>query len=69
MALSVMHLSPLGSQQSFSNTTRIENVVDWDTIAKRYRALWRDSSDSSGKSDSEDVTSTASDVAPSPMPP
>lgn len=22
--------------------TRIENVVDWEVIAKKYRALWRD---------------------------
>jgi hypothetical protein len=40
-ALSVVHLSPLGSQVSFStsNATRIENIVDWESIAKKYRAL------------------------------
>lgn len=40
MALSVVHLSPLGSQLSFSNAaTRIENIADWETIANKYRAL------------------------------
>lgn len=41
MALSVVHLSPLGSQTSFSaaNQNRIENVADWEAIAKKYRAL------------------------------
>ncbi|XP_068897873.1 serine/threonine-protein phosphatase 6 regulatory ankyrin repeat subunit B isoform X1 [Tenebrio molitor] len=39
-ALSVAHLSPLGSQLSFSaHTTRIEHVTDWEAIAKKYRAL------------------------------
>lgn len=39
--LSVKHVSPLGSQTSFGtlNQTRIENVADWDAIAKKYRAL------------------------------
>lgn len=41
VALSVVHLSPLGSQVSFTtvNTTRIENVADWEAISKKYRAL------------------------------
>ncbi|XP_046610474.1 serine/threonine-protein phosphatase 6 regulatory ankyrin repeat subunit B isoform X1 [Neodiprion virginianus] len=39
VALSVVHLSPLGSQLSFNNATRIENVVDWDAIRKKYLAL------------------------------
>lgn len=39
--LSVLHLSPLGSQTSFAtlNQTRIENVADWEAISKKYRAL------------------------------
>lgn len=37
--LSVVHLSPLGSQLSFNNNTRIESVVDWDSIRKKYLAL------------------------------
>ncbi|KAH8263555.1 hypothetical protein KR044_010530 [Drosophila immigrans] len=41
VALSQVHLSPLGSQASFSaaNQNRIENVADWEAIAKKYRAL------------------------------
>lgn len=39
VTLSVMHLSPLGSQLSFNSATRIENVVDWDSIRKKYLAL------------------------------
>lgn len=39
MTLSVVHLSPLGSQLSFNSTTRIENVIDWDSIRKKYLAL------------------------------
>lgn len=39
MTLSIVHLSPLGSQLSFNSATRIENVVDWDSIRKKYLAL------------------------------
>lgn len=40
VTLSVTHLSPLGSQLSFTiQTTRIEHVTDWEAIAKKYRAL------------------------------
>ncbi|XP_014603772.1 PREDICTED: serine/threonine-protein phosphatase 6 regulatory ankyrin repeat subunit A [Polistes canadensis] len=39
VALSVVHLSPLGSQLSFNSATRIESVVDWDSIRKKYLAL------------------------------
>ncbi|XP_050548255.1 ankyrin-1 isoform X2 [Daktulosphaira vitifoliae] len=40
MSVSVVHLSPYGSQISFSSVTnRIETVTDWDAIAKKYRAL------------------------------
>lgn len=51
-ALSVVHLSPLGSQVSFSAaaTTRIENVVDWVQIANKYRALVGDEEDRSSVS-------------------
>lgn len=37
--LSMVHLSPLGSQLSFNSATRIESVVDWDMIRKKYLAL------------------------------
>ncbi|KAK2586050.1 hypothetical protein KPH14_012047 [Odynerus spinipes] len=39
VTLSVVHLSPLGSQLSFNSATRIESVVDWDSIRKKYLAL------------------------------
>ncbi|XP_053677249.1 serine/threonine-protein phosphatase 6 regulatory ankyrin repeat subunit B isoform X5 [Anopheles nili] len=58
-ALSVMHLSPLGSQVSFTtvNTTRIENVADWEAISKKYRALvGHDSEDGGSMKDSEGDT-------------
>lgn len=42
VALSVVHLSPMGSTLSFANTTRIEHVADWDAISKRYRILMGD---------------------------
>lgn len=40
VALSVAHLSPLGSQLSFSNSLRIDNVVDWDVVRRKYRELF-----------------------------
>lgn len=40
ISVSVVHLSPYGSQISFSTlSNRIETVTDWDSIAKKYRAL------------------------------
>jgi hypothetical protein len=36
----VVHLSPLGSQLSFSNAAnRIENIADWEAIANKFRVL------------------------------
>lgn len=37
--VSLVHLSPLGSQLSFNSATRIESVVDWDSIRKKYLIL------------------------------
>lgn len=57
-ALSAVHLSPLGSQTSFSaaNQNRIENVADWEAIARKYRALVGDEEGSSLRdSDAESV--------------
>lgn len=65
VALSVVHLSPLGSQMSFAQppTTRIENVADWEAIAKKYRALnGGDSEDTGSLRDSEDNSSHLSDA-------
>ncbi|EZA62895.1 Short transient receptor potential channel [Ooceraea biroi] len=38
--LPIVHLSPLGSQLSFSNAVRIDNVVDWDVVRRKYRDLY-----------------------------
>lgn len=62
----MVHLSPLGSQLSFSQhpSTRIENVVDWDVIAKKYRSLFGGEPEESGSTHSEaDNQSNASDAA------
>lgn len=40
VALSVVHLSPLGSQLSFSNTAKIDNVVDWEVVRRKYKDLY-----------------------------
>lgn len=40
VALSVVHLSPLGSQLSFNNGLRIDTVVDWDAVRRKYRELY-----------------------------
>lgn len=32
-----MSLSPLESQLSFSNVTRIETIVDWDVVRRKFR--------------------------------
>ncbi|KAK6636040.1 hypothetical protein RUM43_009692 [Polyplax serrata] len=64
VALSVVHLSPLGSQMSFGNATRIENVADWETIAKKYRALMGESSDDRGREHgNQDVTASTITLA------
>lgn len=42
ITMSVGHLSPLGSQLSFSNALRIDTVVDWDEVRRKYRALFGD---------------------------
>ncbi|GAB1865703.1 Ion transport domain-containing protein, partial [Camponotus japonicus] len=59
MTLSVVHLSPLGSQLSFNTATRIENVVDWDSIRKKYLALTgnepeKEDAEKEGKSDEDE---------------
>jgi hypothetical protein len=59
--LSAVHLSPLGSQLSFSNSlTRIENITDWDSIAKKYRALMGEATETSQQSaDDEEEAANA----------
>lgn len=61
----MVHLSPLGSQLSFSITmTRIENVTDWDSIAKKYRALMGEVTETSQQS-ADDEEGAASALAES----
>ena len=67
----MVHLSPLGSQVSFTtvNTTRIENVADWDAISKKYRALvGGDADDSGSMRDSEVETASQGTEAAAPVP-
>lgn len=66
VALSVVHLSPLGSQLSFGQfaATRIETVCDWDAIAKKYRSLFGGDADETSSTRTEaDNQSNASDAA------
>lgn len=50
----------MGSQLSFTNaTTRIENIADWEAIAKRYRALMGELEEHHRDSNSDDNTSIA----------
>lgn len=62
----MVHLSPLGSQAGFEHVTRIENVVDWEVIAKKYRALMRDEPDDLALKDSD--TEAAEDAASGVVP-
>ncbi|VVC89988.1 unnamed protein product [Leptidea sinapis] len=63
--LSVVHLSPLGSQLSFNNMTRIENVVDWEIIAKKYRSLMRDEPEEPAtKENDTDTADSESETVP-----
>lgn len=62
VALSVVHMSPIGSQLSFAiQNTRIEHVTDWVVIAKKYRALMghvdevKEGTGSSEEDDSEEI--------------
>ncbi|KAJ8969600.1 hypothetical protein NQ317_011314, partial [Molorchus minor] len=69
VALSVAHLSPLGSQLSFTTTTtRIEHVTDWEAIAKKYRALMGEV-DEVKEQTNEDDEEEDEDVQPPPLMP
>lgn len=49
---------------SFGNATRIENVADWEAIAKRYRALMGESSEDRGREQGgQDITSSTITLA------
>lgn len=66
--MSVVHLSPLGSQMSFGQHagTRIENVVDWDSIAKKYRLLFGGEPEETGSVHTE--SDNQSNVSGEPQP-
>ncbi|XP_075225754.1 no mechanoreceptor potential C [Lycorma delicatula] len=65
VTLSVVHLSPLGSQMSFTNSaTRIENITDWEAITKRYRALTGEAVDDQGNEDGDASGSQMGEEAP-----
>ena len=73
IALSV-HLSPLGSQLSFNSATRIESVVDWDSIRKKYLALTGsepekdvEKEEKENEDDEEDFGPTASNASTVPV--
>lgn len=54
VTLSVVHLSPLGSQLSFQSVAKIETVVDWDAIRKKYLALTSNELDKDDSKDSNE---------------
>lgn len=77
LTLSVMHLSPLGSQLSFSNVNRIESIVDWDVVRRKYRELRGDlaklinagseKSNNDGTNDQYESEHSPDDSNPSPV--
>lgn len=44
--------------------TRIENVVDWEAIAKKYRALMRDEPEESSNKEESDSGEDSSEIIP-----
>lgn len=66
VALSVVHLSPLGSQLSFGQlaATRIETVCDWDAIAKKYRSLFGGEAEETSSTRTEADNQSNASVAP-----
>ncbi|XP_027850754.2 serine/threonine-protein phosphatase 6 regulatory ankyrin repeat subunit A isoform X2 [Aphis gossypii] len=75
ISVSVVHLSPYGSQISFASlSNRIETVTDWDSIAKKYRAL-QGASENDEREDTkasnasmERLTRSNSEAQPDPQP-
>lgn len=39
---SLLQASPTTSQTSLNNTSKIQNVVDWDIVRKKYRMRFGD---------------------------
>ncbi|KAF7990242.1 hypothetical protein HCN44_000047 [Aphidius gifuensis] len=50
----IVHLSPLGSQLSFNTALKIESVVDWDAIRKKYLILTGNEPDKESEKDDKD---------------
>lgn len=50
-----IHLSPLGSQLSFAGTQRIETVVDWELVRKKYLSLFNNEPESNVERDNKDI--------------
>ncbi|KAJ1519694.1 hypothetical protein ONE63_004957 [Megalurothrips usitatus] len=67
MTLSVVRLSPLGSQLSFSHSlARIESITDWEAIARKYRALMGELDDHGGRSEPMDAATPATTTPTTP---
>ncbi|XP_028981974.1 serine/threonine-protein phosphatase 6 regulatory ankyrin repeat subunit A [Diachasma alloeum] len=69
-----VHLSPLGSQLSFNTALRIESVVDWDAISKKYLILTGNEPEKElEKDDNQDEIVTEEEIAfgssSTPVPP
>lgn len=66
VGFSILHLSPHGSQLNFAQDagTRIENIVVWDAIVKKYRLLFGGEPDETGsvQTDSDDLSNTSGDA-------
>lgn len=68
VALSIGHMSPLGSQLSFTaQATRIEHVTDWEAIAKKYRALMGEVDEVKEQSSEENEEEDEDAATPMPM--
>lgn len=50
-----IHLSPLGSQLSFAGIQRIETVVDWELVRKKYLALFSNEPEGNLERDNTDL--------------
>lgn len=50
----IVHLSPLGSQLSFNTALKIESVVDWDAIRKKYLILTGNEPEKESEKDEKD---------------
>lgn len=75
VGFSILHLSPHGSQLNLAQNagTRIENIVDWDAIVKKYRLLFGGEPDETGfvqtnSDDQSNISGDAQDETPIAQP-